>query len=301
MESGIVYDIMHFSTRGSPGTRTTVFLKGCPLSCSWCHNPEFQSFTPQLIRHQKFCVVCGVCLENCPNGAVTSGVGTINTNSHTCVGCGICVELCTTGAREMVGLRMSSTEVIAEVCKDISVFEQYQGYITFSGGEPLAQPEFVLELLKISKESDIYTTLNTSGFSQWSYLRSTLSYTDLYLYDIKSLDDKIHQKYTQVSNRIILENLDNLIRAGAKVIIRIPVIPGINDRPKDITLYQKLAKKYPEILGIELLPYRKIGVDKYKRLKQAHSFTDSEIPTDQSISRVAAALENSFNRISIGG
>ncbi len=301
MESGIVFDIMHFSTHDGPGIRTTVFLKGCPLSCAWCHNPESQSFAPQLMLRPKYCIACGVCLENCPNGAITSGTGAINTNLHECNICGTCVELCTAGAREMVGESMSAADVIAEVFKDIPFFEQSHGGVTFSGGEALAQPEFLLELLNMSKELSLHTVIDTSGYAQWTHLKATIPYTDLYLYDIKSLDDQIHEKYTQVSNRIILENLDNLIHDGAKVMIRVPIIPDINDRPKDIILYQKLAKKYPELVGIELLPYHQIGVEKYKRLQRNYPFNTAKLQSEQNISRIVAALKNAFNSISIGG
>lgn len=263
LSNGVIFNIQRFSIHDGPGIRTTVFLKGCPLSCSWCHNPESQAGQHEIMFWADRCTGCRLCSENCERQAISWSperqVG------DDCQECGVCVTRCPQGALELVGRTVSATEVLAELLKDEAFYDQSGGGVTFSGGEPLAQPEFLQELLVGAKRYHWHTAVDTSGFAPWSVLEPLLPLVDLWLYDLKLMDDASHQKYTGVSNQSILDNLRRLVAAGRRVEVRVPLVPGVNDGQENWSALQSFLQPLP-IRGIKLLAYHSYGMEKYQRL-----------------------------------
>src|SRR5512143_1245373 len=199
MITGMVYDIMRFSTRDGPGIRTTVFFKGCPLSCWWCHNPESQSPQREVILREQRCIRCGACLEACPHHAIAWRDGEPFTDRAVCERCGICTSGCYAEVRQIVGREMTVEQVVAEIAPDTAFYDESQGGVTFSGGEPLLQPDFLLALLQACKTRDLHTAIDTSGFAAWDTLDRIRCFTDLFLYDLKVIDDERHREFTGVT------------------------------------------------------------------------------------------------------
>ena len=260
--SGIVFDIHRFSLNDGPGIRTTVFLKGCPLKCLWCHNPESQLFQPQLSFNEEKCLHCFNCVPACPNG-----VHQIHNNKHLviwdhCLLSGECVTACPNDVLKIIGYQSTVNEIIAEVKKDLSYYKNSGGGITISGGEPLAQFQFTKELLISSKEADIHTCVDTCGQAAQNHFHEILPYTDLFLFDYKTTNPHQHKYLTGTDNRLILSNLDYLYNNGASIIVRCPLIPGINDNEAHLHSIAHLKNKYPKLKAIEILPYHSMGRNK---------------------------------------
>lgn len=300
MYSGIIFDIMHFSTHDGPGIRTTVFLKGCPLQCAWCHNPESQSLIPQIMLRPNLCIACQACLKACPNGAITNRVGKIIYDRTRCHLCGQCVDVCVSGAREMVGRQMWSEDVLREIEKDQPFYDESGGGVTFSGGETLIQFEFLKEMLHLCHQRGIHTALDTSGFAPWVQLEEILPDVDLFLYDIKSTDDAVHQKYVGVSNHLILENIRKLSEYDVPIIIRMPYIPSINDTVEQIQALGELAGSLKNLVGIEILAYHKIGIEKYKRLQLPYLLVGIQTPEPYQLEAAAHILKQYDVQVTIG-
>jgi glycyl-radical enzyme activating protein len=254
-EAGIVFDIHRFSLNDGPGIRTTIFLKGCPLRCDWCHNPESQSFKPQLSFNPEKCLNCFECVKACPNGVHQNLDGKHVINWESCTTSGECVKVCAYDALKIIGSENTITEIISEVLKDINYYRKSGGGLTISGGEPLAQPEFTLELLKAAKKVGIHTCVDTCGLASLDSYKEILPYTDLFLFDYKVTDNKKHKDLTGGGNRQILKNLEYLISNKAEVILRCPLIPTINDEEKHLEGIAEIIKKYPEISSIEIISY----------------------------------------------
>jgi pyruvate formate lyase activating enzyme len=263
---GTVFNIMRYSVADGPGLRTTVFLKGCPLRCVWCHNPESQAMQPQFIHRVERCLGCGDCIEACPQRAISRGPKGLVTDYKACLLCGQCLEACPSQAREIFGRQMSVDEVMDEVIRDLPFFEQSGGGVTFSGGEPLMQPEFMLGLLKACREEEIHTALDTSGCVSYEVFQRVAPYVDLYLYDLKTMDPVKHKKYVGIDNQIILQNLTRLVKDGKRVLVRIPLIPGINDNPGDMERTGDFLLSLDSGLEVELLPYHCTASEKYRLL-----------------------------------
>ena len=298
---GTVFDIMHFSTRDGPGIRTTVFLKGCPLSCEWCHNPESQQLGPELMLRPNLCIACEACLPACPEGAISRQGDEYITDRSICNLCGICVEACNADARAIVGGEMSVAEVMAEIEKDVIFFDESGGGVTFSGGEALLQREFLLELLQACKQKGIATAVDTSGFATWQVIDSVRPFVDLFLYDLKVMDEEQHRKFTGVSNRLILANLRRLSELGHAIILRMPLIPGVNDSPEAIRAVGQFASSLPNLQHLEILPYHQAGVEKYRRLDKEYGLSDLVPPTGEHINAVAGELREYHLNIQVGG
>jgi pyruvate formate lyase activating enzyme len=260
--TGIVFDIQRASLHDGPGVRTTVFLKGCPLRCLWCHNPEATEFKPQLYFNEERCTLCGACVSACPNDvhAIRDGVHRID--FEVCNVSGSCVRACTYQALKIIGREMRVADVMAEVLADRAFYARSGGGLTLSGGEPMAQFAFSLELLKAAKAEGIHTCLETSGFWVQERYAEILPFVDLFLYDYKITGSAEHKAYTGVPNELILANLDYLYRQNKALVLRCPIIPGINDAQSHFNAIHALAEQYPGLMGIDLLPYHDLGNSK---------------------------------------
>jgi pyruvate formate lyase activating enzyme len=265
MTTGTIFDLRRYSIHDGPGIRTAVFFKGCPLSCAWCHNPESLQSSPELMFRLNRCTLCGDCLEVCPQDAITLKESLIIDRSR-CTVSGRCARVCPTEALEVVGREMPVEQVMAAIEPDRVFYEESGGGATFTGGEPLAQPEFLLALLRACRQAGISTVLDTCGFAPWQVLQETLPLVDFYLYDMKLMDNERHQHWTGVSNADILSNLRLLVQAGARVRVRIPLIPGINDDEVNLRASAAFLSALNPLPEVELLPYHAIAAGKYAGL-----------------------------------
>jgi len=286
MSSGIVFDIKRFSIHDGPGIRTTVFLKGCPLRCAWCHNPESQRREPQIMLRPSRCIACGECIDHCPEGAIRwNGTGTL-TDRDLCLECGACTAYCAGEARELIGREMHLPELLAEIKRDLAFFDESGGGVTFSGGEPLSQAEFLLGLLQGCKEMEIHTAVDTCGAATWAALDRVRPFVDLFLYDIKLIDGKRHRAATGADNTIILSNLRLLAEAGQAIELRLAIIPGINDDEANLRATAEFATTLPNLAGISILPFHNTAQDKYSRLGLDYPMSGVRPPDEAHLNQI---------------
>jgi pyruvate formate lyase activating enzyme len=305
--TGRVYDIQGFSVQDGPGIRTTIFLKGCPLRCPWCHSPESQQFHAQLSWIAMRCLgldQCGKCIDACPKHGITPGkvvrhpttqaeIRHVQINRSLCDNCGACASACYPKALCICGTDYTVEEVVQRVCKDKPFYEHSGGGVTISGGEPLSQPAFTLQLLKRLKECGIHTALDTTGFVQYETLESALPNTDLFLYDLKHMDSEQHRIVVGVPNEQILENAGRIAKAGAKMQIRIPIIPDFSDATENIRKTGLFCKSLGDaVTMIQLLPYHNLGVMKYQRLDDGKRVLEVEPPLDAAVGALKGILES---------
>ena len=299
--TGIVFDIRKYSIHDGPGIRTAVFFKGCPLSCWWCHNPESQASTVEMIFRENRCIRCEACLTACVQGAIAwNGNGPV-TDPAKCDRCGACAAACYAEAREQVGREMTVEQVMAEVERDVAFYDESGGGVTMSGGEPLLQRDFLFALLRACREKEIHTALDTSGFAAWDTIERIRGYVDLFLYDLKLMDDARHHRFTGVSNAPILKNLLALSQRGHAILLRVPVIPGINDDDETARQIGAFAAALPHLNGVDLLPYHRIGVDKYTRLNLAYKLSETRAPSDERVAEIAHILNSFGLLVRVGG
>lgn len=288
--TGTVFNIQRFSTSDGPGVRTTVFLKGCTNDCAWCHNPESLHREPELRVYLHRCVGCGACVEVCPAGAQQITEAGRQFDRELCRACGICTDECFTGALELAGRDMSADEVIGEIAKDEPYYRHSGGGVTFSGGEPVLQTEFLTQLLRACRERGIHTAVDTAGHYPWPKLEVLLDLVDLVLFDVKVLDPQAHLRHIGNDGERIRDNLHRLGQSGRPFAVRTPVIGGVNDSEGEIGGIARLVGQFPGLVYYELLPYHALGQDKLDSLGVAQESSDEfTTPNRQQMEILAAA------------
>jgi pyruvate formate lyase activating enzyme len=300
-KKGVVFDIKKFAIDDGPGIRTTVFLKGCPLRCWWCHNPEGQCLQSELIYRKNRCIYCDECIKNCPAEVLSfHNMKKLAINRKNCSLCGQCAQKCPTNALEIVGKRMDVKEVMREIDKDLAFYNESDGGITFSGGEPLLQISFLSALLDECQKKNVDTAVDTSGYAPRESVEKIKDKVGLFLYDIKVMDDKKHRKYTGVSNKQIVENFKRLAENGSNIFVRLPIVPGINDDEENV----KRTGEFISSHGVKrtcLLPYHRGGIEKYRGLSRAYKLKATATPSDQKLTLIKKQLEGFGLDVKIGG
>jgi pyruvate formate lyase activating enzyme len=297
--TGLVFDVKHFAVHDGPGIRTTVFLKGCPLRCSWCHSPESQSSGVEIAFYPALCIGCGACVEACPTGTQTKEPGELR--RELCSGCGGCAEACYSGALVKFGDLVTVEEILQEAEKDRALYEASGGGVTLSGGEPTAQPVFASGLLKALKEAGYHTALDTCGHVPWETLEGILNHVDLVLYDVKHMDPGTHRELTGAANGLILSNLRRLVQLDLKIIVRVPVIPGYNDSVKNVEAMARFLGGLKSVEAVELLPYHNLGVPKYEVLGREYALHNLQPPTMDALETIRGLIEAEGLKVVIEG
>ncbi len=288
-----ILTVQRFCLNDGPGIRTTVFFKGCPLHCRWCHNPESISFKSELLFELEKCVYCGKCAASCKTGAHLFEKGGHAVIRENCTLCNECVSVCRFGALEIAGKEATTEEIAAEVLKDLSFYKNSGGGVTLSGGEPMAQPRAATELLTKLKEKGVHTAVETSGAGEKEDYEKIAKVTDLFLYDLKLSTEELYREYTGGSLKTVLENLRLLNSLEKDIILRLPIIKGVNDNAAHFEFAAAIANSLPFVKGVEIMPYHSLGENKQKRLgKEAKGFPTPEKEEIEGYVKALSALCN---------
>ena len=302
MAKPLVFDIKRYAINDGPGIRIAVFLKGCNLNCTWCHNPEGISDETERMYSASRCIRCGTCAAACPEKAITLTNEGIITDPALCKMCGECAEVCPTKAIEISGIEISVAEIIQEIEKERVFFDQSLGGVTFSGGEPLLHHKFLIRLLEECGKRGIHRAIDTAGFVSNDIIMSVARYTDLFLYDLKIMDPEKHRKWIGMTNERILENLKALADTGVAIIIRIPLIGGVNDDAENLKATARfVAELSGEKKEVNLLPYHKIAQPKYWKLGRPEDFQLLEEPSKEAQLQAISIFQKYGLVASIGG
>lgn len=299
-----ITNIQKFSIHDGDGIRTTVFFKGCPLKCVWCHNPETQRFEREMELDREKCTGCGACAAACPNGAIHVEDHKPVWNSLSCTFCGKCADVCPASAREIVGYEYAVKELVKELMKDQMFYEQSGGGVTFSGGEVMSvDMDFVLAAAKELDRQGISLTIDTCGYAPYERFQKILPYVDTFLYDVKIMDPELHKKYIGVDNKLILENLVRLSQDGARIYIRIPTIKEVNGNEQNMKETIAFLQEHDiHPAQINLLPYHDTGSGKYRKLDMEYKGTDLHAPDKEEMEALAAIFINAgYTNTKIGG
>ena len=300
----LITNVQKFSIHDGDGIRTSVFFKGCPLKCEWCHNPETQRFEKEMQCDKEKCVGCGTCAKVCPNGAISMENGKPEMKKDACTFCGKCVNFCPIGIREIIGREYSVKELIKELMKDQMFYEESGGGVTLSGGEVMAMDiDYILAIAKELKRQDVTLTIDTCGYVPYEKFQAILPYVHTFLYDVKVMDPKLHKKYIGVDNQLILDNLIRLAADGARIYIRIPTIKEVNGNEKNMKETIAFLKEHDiHPAQITLLPYHDTGSGKYSKLDMEYKGTDLHAPEKEEMeSFVRLFVESGFQNTKIGG
>ena len=299
--SPVLFSLQRFCLHDGPGIRTTVFFKGCPLRCRWCHNPESQHFGAELLFDPEKCRQCGRCLTVCPSKAAFGEPGHLRWEREHCIACGHCADRCLQDARSLAGYTPATPEeLLHDIVKDRVFYEESGGGVTFSGGEALCQPDALEFLARASKAQGLHVAIDTCGHVPYAAFARLLPWTDLFLYDVKHPDSRQHQHWTGQDHRLILENLERLAHSGARVTLRLPLIEGVNASDEDIAAFlQRLLPLPPRQL--HLLPYHTIGADKNRRLGRTADTAAFAAPSPERLEEIARRFRAAGFTVQIGG
>lgn len=299
--TGLVFDVQRFSLHDGPGIRTTVFLKGCPLACRWCHNPEGMSTAPEILVTPDRCIGCGACVEACPHSLPSGIDGGWAASKDLCEACGLCADACPTGARRLAGRVVTVEQLVEEVLRDRVFYNQSGGGVTFSGGEPLRQAGFVLACLEALKEEGVHTAVDTCGLVDRDDLLRAAAIADIFLFDIKHADEASHAEWAGAPNDRILANLEALAGAHDEIWVRVPVVPGVNDDVVNLRRTADLAASLPGVQRVSLLPYHEFGEDKRDRVGVPGASFQADSPRPDRMRDIATIFEEAGLLTVIGG
>ena len=300
---GIIFNIQGYCIHDGPGIRTSVFLKGCPLRCLWCQNPESHSHDPELLFAEEKCTGCGKCVQVCPEKAIRMHGKASQTDRRLCKSTGLCVDACPNEARAVIGRRATADEVFKEIAADSLFYQESGGGVTLSGGEPLAQPEFATSILKKCRDAGFHTALDTCGYASWATAREVLRHVNLVLFDFKHMNPEMHKKYTGVSNELILQNAEKIhSEMSIPMWARITLVPGFNESAENIEATAGfIANRLSTAIPVHLLPYHRLGEAKWERLDRKNETASIEIPDEQQLVESRRIFESFGLTVVMGG